>query len=217
MMRTEQYLHCIDYTLWDIIENGNAVIVTKIIDGKETVISPTTVEEKAQRRVELKARSTVLMALPNEHQLRFNSYKDAKSLMHAIENRFGKSIDCLPNEEIFTELSRMGYEKPSTKLTFYKAFFSPQWKKKVIITEDTVREALHLDDADSIDCLPNEEIFTELARMGTAWNEFSSFMASAVICLSIGAGGVDVDDVPAVDAEPTMPSPTPTTQSPPPS
>nr|GFC85813.1 hypothetical protein [Tanacetum cinerariifolium] len=39
-----------------------------------------------------------------------------------------KSIDCLPNEEIFTELARMGYGKPSTKLTFYKAFFSAQWK-----------------------------------------------------------------------------------------
>nr|GEW88553.1 xylulose kinase-1 [Tanacetum cinerariifolium] len=42
-----------------------------------------------------------------------------------------ESIDCLPNEEIFTELSRMGYEKPSTKLTFYKAFFFPQWKAQV--------------------------------------------------------------------------------------
>nr|GEW58691.1 hypothetical protein [Tanacetum cinerariifolium] len=39
-----------------------------------------------------------------------------------------KSINCLPNEEIFIELVRMGYEKPSTKLTFYKAFFSAQWK-----------------------------------------------------------------------------------------
>nr|GEZ81333.1 hypothetical protein [Tanacetum cinerariifolium] len=37
-------------------------------------------------------------------------------------------IDCLPNEEIFDELARMGYENPSTKLTFYKAFFSAQWK-----------------------------------------------------------------------------------------
>nr|GFD59837.1 hypothetical protein [Tanacetum cinerariifolium] len=36
------------------------------------------------------------------------------------------SIDYLPNEEIFAELARMGYEKPSTKLTFYKAFFSAQ-------------------------------------------------------------------------------------------
>nr|GFA13801.1 hypothetical protein [Tanacetum cinerariifolium] len=39
-----------------------------------------------------------------------------------------ESIDCLPNEEIFIELARMGYEKPLTKLTFYKAFFSNQWK-----------------------------------------------------------------------------------------
>ncbi|GJY97192.1 hypothetical protein Tco_0514102 [Tanacetum coccineum] len=49
-MRMEQYLQCIDYTLWEIIENGNAPIVTKLVDGKETAIPPTSVEEKAQRR-----------------------------------------------------------------------------------------------------------------------------------------------------------------------
>nr|GEV14855.1 putative ribonuclease H-like domain-containing protein [Tanacetum cinerariifolium] len=92
-MRIERYLQCIDYTLWEIIENGNAPIVTKIVDGKETVIPPTSVEEKAQRRAELKARSTLLMALPNEHQLKFNLYKDAKTLMQAIENRFGEVIE----------------------------------------------------------------------------------------------------------------------------
>ncbi|GJS26012.1 ribonuclease H-like domain-containing protein [Tanacetum coccineum] len=70
-------------------ENGNVPIVTKTVDGKETVIPPTSVEDNAQRREELKARSTLLMALPNEHQLKFNSYKDAKKLMHAIENIFG--------------------------------------------------------------------------------------------------------------------------------
>nr|GEX35800.1 proteoglycan 4-like [Tanacetum cinerariifolium]GEX85515.1 proteoglycan 4-like [Tanacetum cinerariifolium] len=37
-----------------------------------------------------------------------------------------KGVVCLPNEEIFTGLAQMGYEKPSTKLTFYKAFFSSQ-------------------------------------------------------------------------------------------
>ncbi|GJR59483.1 DNA helicase [Tanacetum coccineum] len=72
-----------------IPENCNAPIVTKTVNGKETVIPPTSVEEKAQRRAELKARSTLLMALPNEHQLKFNSYKDAKTLMQTIENRFG--------------------------------------------------------------------------------------------------------------------------------
>ncbi|GKA39628.1 ribonuclease H-like domain-containing protein [Tanacetum coccineum] len=40
-MRMEQYLQCIDYTLWKIVENGNAPIVTKTVDGKETVIPPT--------------------------------------------------------------------------------------------------------------------------------------------------------------------------------
>ncbi|GKB76664.1 ribonuclease H-like domain-containing protein, partial [Tanacetum coccineum] len=85
----EKYLQCIDYTLWEIIKNGNTSIVTKLVDGKEIDIPPTTVEEKAQRRAELKARSTLLMALPNEHQLKFNTYKDAKSLIQAIENRFG--------------------------------------------------------------------------------------------------------------------------------
>ncbi|GKA99868.1 hypothetical protein Tco_0827862, partial [Tanacetum coccineum] len=86
-MRMEQYLQCI--TLWEIIENGNAPIVTKLVDSKETAIPPTSVEEKAQRKAKLKARSTLLMVLPNEHQLNFNSYKDAKTLMQAIKSRFG--------------------------------------------------------------------------------------------------------------------------------
>nr|GEW77675.1 hypothetical protein [Tanacetum cinerariifolium] len=38
-----------------------------------------------------------------------------------------EGVECLPNEEIFAELARMGYENPSTKLTFYKAFFLSQW------------------------------------------------------------------------------------------
>ncbi|GKB12418.1 hypothetical protein Tco_0846341 [Tanacetum coccineum] len=45
-MRMEHYLQCIDYTLWEIVENGNAPIVTKTVDGKETVIPSTSVKEK---------------------------------------------------------------------------------------------------------------------------------------------------------------------------
>nr|GEX04644.1 hypothetical protein [Tanacetum cinerariifolium] len=160
-----------------------------------------------------------------------------------------ESIDCLPNEELFIELSRMGYEKPSTKLTFYKAFFSAQWKFFI------------------------HTILQCMSAKRTSWNEFSSSMASPVICLStehvgdlsshttkysspaltqkvfanmrrVGKGysgvetplfegmivaqqaddvadevasGVDVADVPAADVEPTLSSPTPTTQPPPPS
>nr|GEV54129.1 GTP-binding protein OBGC, chloroplastic [Tanacetum cinerariifolium] len=72
-------------------------------NGKETVIPPTSVEEKVQRRAKLKARSTLLMALHNEHQLKFNSYKDAKTLMQAIENRF-EEIETLSLDDLFNNL-----------------------------------------------------------------------------------------------------------------
>ncbi|GJT80622.1 hypothetical protein Tco_1054964 [Tanacetum coccineum] len=60
-------------------------------------------------------------------------------------------------------------------------------KKKVIITETSIRSDLHLEDASGIDCLPTATIFEELARIGaktTAWNEFNSTMAFAIICLA---------------------------------
>ncbi|GJY16638.1 hypothetical protein Tco_0387060 [Tanacetum coccineum] len=59
--------------------------------------------------------------------------------------------------------------------------------KKVIITESTVRRDLQLEDAEGVDCLPKAAIFKQLTLMGsktTAWNEFSSTIASAVICIA---------------------------------
>nr|GFC73403.1 hypothetical protein [Tanacetum cinerariifolium] len=52
-----------------------------------------TIEEKAQRRLEVKARSTSMMGIPNEHQLNFNSIKNDKQLLEAVENRFGAMLD----------------------------------------------------------------------------------------------------------------------------
>ncbi|GKF29797.1 hypothetical protein Tco_0096139, partial [Tanacetum coccineum] len=60
-------------------------------------------------------------------------------------------------------------------------------KKKVIIMESSIRSDLHLEDAEGTDCLPTATIIEELTRMGarsTAWNEFSSTMASLIICLA---------------------------------
>ncbi|GJR64148.1 hypothetical protein Tco_0010213 [Tanacetum coccineum] len=60
-------------------------------------------------------------------------------------------------------------------------------KKKVIITKTNKRSDLKLDDAEGTDCLPTATIFAELERMGaktTSWNEFSSTMASTIICLA---------------------------------
>nr|GEZ39285.1 hypothetical protein [Tanacetum cinerariifolium] len=65
----------------------------ELIKGVAQPIAPTTVEQKLARKNELKARGTLLMALPDKHQLKFNSHKDAKSLMEAIEKRFGGNTE----------------------------------------------------------------------------------------------------------------------------
>ncbi|GKA40352.1 ribonuclease H-like domain-containing protein [Tanacetum coccineum] len=88
-IRMKQYIQMVDYSLWEVIENGNAPSITKLVKGVEIVIAPSTAKEKTQKRLEMKARSTLLMGIPNEHQLKFNSIKDAKSLLQAIEKRFG--------------------------------------------------------------------------------------------------------------------------------
>ncbi|GKG34723.1 hypothetical protein Tco_0437419 [Tanacetum coccineum] len=61
-MRMEQYIQMVDYSLWEVIENGNAPQITNVVEGVETKYVPSTAEEKAQRRLEMKARSILLMA-----------------------------------------------------------------------------------------------------------------------------------------------------------
>ncbi|GJR96441.1 ribonuclease H-like domain-containing protein [Tanacetum coccineum] len=70
-------------------ENGNSTPKTTVVKGVEKVIPSTTFKEKAQKILEVKVRITLMMGIPNEHQLKFNSIKDAKSLLEAIEKRFG--------------------------------------------------------------------------------------------------------------------------------
>ncbi|GJZ01647.1 putative ribonuclease H-like domain-containing protein [Tanacetum coccineum] len=82
------------------------------------------------------------------------------SVRRDLQLEDAEGIECLPNADIFEQLALMGYEKPSQKLTFYKAFFSPQWKFLI------------------------HTILQCLSAKSTAWNEFSSTMASAIICLA---------------------------------
>ncbi|GKD26638.1 hypothetical protein Tco_1232852, partial [Tanacetum coccineum] len=51
--------------------------------------TPITIEEKTKKKNDVKARGLLLMTLPNEHQLTFSQYPDAKSMFAAIETRFG--------------------------------------------------------------------------------------------------------------------------------
>nr|GEV47061.1 putative ribonuclease H-like domain-containing protein [Tanacetum cinerariifolium] len=74
----------------EVILNGDSPVSTRVIEGVLQPVAPTTAEQRLARKNELKARGTLLMALLDKHQLKFNSHKDAKTLMEAIEKRFGQ-------------------------------------------------------------------------------------------------------------------------------
>ncbi|GJT37528.1 hypothetical protein Tco_0937393 [Tanacetum coccineum] len=88
LMRIEQYFLMIDYSLWEVIKNGNKVL-KRTVGTVEQEYEPTTAEEKQDMRNEMKARATLLMALPNKDQVKFHSYQDAKLLIESIEKRYG--------------------------------------------------------------------------------------------------------------------------------
>nr|GEU86668.1 ribonuclease H-like domain-containing protein [Tanacetum cinerariifolium] len=73
-------------------EVTTAQVKTQVVEGVTTVMPITSVEDKAQRRLEVKARSTLMMGILNEHQLKFNSIKDAKQLLKAVEKRFSGNV-----------------------------------------------------------------------------------------------------------------------------
>nr|GEW16747.1 hypothetical protein [Tanacetum cinerariifolium] len=59
------------------------------VNGVVQIVAPTTAEQRLARKNKLKARGSLLMALLDKHQLKFNIHKDAQSLMEAIKKRFG--------------------------------------------------------------------------------------------------------------------------------
>nr|GEW84122.1 hypothetical protein [Tanacetum cinerariifolium] len=135
----------VDYSLWEVIENSNVPSIAHVVEGVETTIASETAEEKAQRSLELKARSTLLMGIPNEHQLKFNSIKDAKSLLRAVE----KSISQEDVNQKFLSLS-------------------PEWNTHIIVSRNKLEiDTLSLDDLyNNLKIYePEGEKFRELATL----------------------------------------------------
>nr|GEV56162.1 hypothetical protein [Tanacetum cinerariifolium] len=277
-MRIEQYFLMTYYSLWEVILNGDSPLPTRIVNGDVQIVAPITVEQRLAKKNKLKARETLLMALPDKYKLKFSIYKDAKSLIEAIKKRLQNLIsqleilgETISQEDInlyhrcfqklISQLDILGeiyltvvgtssteaeyiaaascsahvlwiqnqlldytynfthtmihidnrvnavrhfitvvsYElmlygltnvvainlmlpvNPTIYVSCIKQFWASAMVKKVndvvqlhalidgnkvVVSEAIIRKDLHLDDADGIECLPNEEIFEELARMG---------------------------------------------------
>ncbi|GJU45161.1 reverse transcriptase domain-containing protein [Tanacetum coccineum] len=114
-IRIKQYFQVQDYALWEVIENGNSwVSVPQTSQDTGTSVTKmsvlVTAEEKICKKNDVKARSLLLMALPNEHQLTFSQYTDAKTMFAAIKTRFGESFDSIFNrlQKLVSRLAILG-------------------------------------------------------------------------------------------------------------
>ncbi|GKG12365.1 hypothetical protein Tco_0346602 [Tanacetum coccineum] len=76
----EIYLTHTDYALWVVIVNGDAPGFASASAGTESPIPPKTAKQNLARKNELKAKSALLLAIPDEHLLKFHGIKDAKTL-----------------------------------------------------------------------------------------------------------------------------------------
>nr|GFB92881.1 ribonuclease H-like domain-containing protein [Tanacetum cinerariifolium] len=80
-MKMEQYLAHIDYALWEVILNGNGEVqMTKDKASNEVEVPLITAQQILARTRARKAKSTLLVAIPDEHLARFYGIKDAKTL-----------------------------------------------------------------------------------------------------------------------------------------
>ncbi|GJS66510.1 ribonuclease H-like domain-containing protein [Tanacetum coccineum] len=120
-LRIKQYFQVQDYALWDVIKNGNsfkpAAQTTTNAEGTSTTLipGPVTADEKIQKKNDVKARSMLLMALPNEHLLTFNQYKDAKTLFAVVQTRFGGNDATKKTQKTLLKQMYKNFSDPSTE------------------------------------------------------------------------------------------------------
>ncbi|GJX17229.1 ribonuclease H-like domain-containing protein [Tanacetum coccineum] len=164
-MRIEQYIQMIDYALWEVIENGATLPKTTTVEGVVTVMPITTLEEKAQRRLE-----------------------DAKKLLEAVEKRFGRNAATRKTQrnllkqqyENFTALSSEMLDQTFDRLqklvinaanftnidnlsdAVICAFFASQPNSPQLVHEDL--QQIHPDDMEEMDLRWQMAMLTMRAR-----------------------------------------------------
>ncbi|GJU65659.1 putative ribonuclease H-like domain-containing protein [Tanacetum coccineum] len=136
-LRIEQYFQVQDYALWDVIDNGNSfkptAQTTTNAEGTSTTLipGPVTTKEKIQKKNDVKARSMLLMTLPNEHLLIFNQYKDAKTFAPSTE-----SLDFIFDrlQKIVSQLAILGenISQEDLNLNFLRSLPS-EWNTHVVV------------------------------------------------------------------------------------
>ncbi|GJZ52682.1 ribonuclease H-like domain-containing protein [Tanacetum coccineum] len=115
-MKMEHYLAHTDYPIWEVIQNGNGpVSITTDTSGQIKVLPPRTAEEIIARERERKARTTLLMALPEDHLAKFHKMTDAKEMWDAIKSRFGGNDESKKMQKYILKQQFEGFSVSNTE------------------------------------------------------------------------------------------------------
>nr|GEW64800.1 hypothetical protein [Tanacetum cinerariifolium] len=130
------------------------------------------------RKNELKARGTLLMALPDKHQLKFNSYKDAKTLMEAIEKRNKADFEEQSLDDLFNNIKIYKDEvkhSSSTGTTTQNLAFvsssnttSTTEPVSAAVSVSVVCAKMHVSSLLNVDSLSNAEIYSFFASQSSS-------------------------------------------------
>nr|GEW83611.1 putative ribonuclease H-like domain-containing protein [Tanacetum cinerariifolium] len=202
--------HYCGQVLWiqnQLLDYGFNIMNTKIyIDNKSTICI---------------VKNPVFHSMTKHIEITHHFIKDAyekKLIQDVIRQAFhledADRVECFPNKEIFTELARIGYEKPPPKLTFYKAFFSAQWK---FLIHTLVHMVRNVDSPTKFLMYPwflQVIINAQVDDLSSHNNQVETPLFATMLVQPQPLAAVEEDEVEVPNA-PTPPSPT-TTSSPPP-
>ncbi|KAJ9545833.1 hypothetical protein OSB04_025540 [Centaurea solstitialis] len=93
-IRIKQYMLLTDYALWEVVEHGPSVPEPAVAGAP-----PKSDADKKRKQTEMKALSTLLLAIPNEYQHQFCTCPDARSLWIALEKRFSGTKSSKRNQK----------------------------------------------------------------------------------------------------------------------
>nr|GEY02343.1 retrovirus-related Pol polyprotein from transposon TNT 1-94 [Tanacetum cinerariifolium] len=186
-----------DYSLWEVILNGDSPVPTHIIERVVQPVAPTTAEQKLARKNELKAHGTLLMALPDKHQLKFNSHKDVKTLMEAIEKHF-RGLDQIHDrlQKLVSQLKIHGVSlsQEDVNLKFLRSLPS-EWKTHNLIW----RNKTDLEDK-SLDDLFNSTDSHNLAFVSSTSTDSTTDSVSTVVNVSTVGTKLSASTLPNVNS-----------------
>nr|GEU66995.1 hypothetical protein [Tanacetum cinerariifolium] len=190
----------------EVINELNSYIVKTRNDNP---VSLTITEQKLARKNELKACGTLLMALPDKHQLKFNSHKDAKTLIEAIEERFRGNTETKKKLVSQLEIHGVSISQEDVNLKFFRSLPS-EWKTHTFIW----RNKTDLDEQSLDDLFNSLKIYEaevkhsstgttiqNLAFVSSSNTDSTTEPVSAAASVSAVCAKMHVSSLPNIDAD----------------